>query len=87
MTVSGSTGVYFDNCGFSKVEPGTCVIKVRILYTQSSCCPRQNILLILSLRRQTTACNTEGIKYASASYDELYATLTAYTAAAGDAVR
>eukprot|EP00903_Cladosiphon_okamuranus_P018639 g17154.t1 len=28
MTVSASTGVSFDNCGFSNVESGTCVIKV-----------------------------------------------------------
>eukprot|EP00752_Nemacystus_decipiens_P014959 g13318.t1 len=28
MTVSSSTGVSFDNCGFSNVEFGTCVIKV-----------------------------------------------------------
>ncbi|CAN0451696.1 unnamed protein product [Ectocarpus sp. 12 AP-2014] len=30
MTVSGSSGVSFDNCGFSNVETGTCVIQTDI---------------------------------------------------------
>ena len=35
MTVSAdSSDVFFDNCGFSSVDAGTCVIQVNIMVSQ-----------------------------------------------------